>query len=144
MANLTLTQLSEKMKDIDFTILSTHTDGGEIAGRPMSNNREVEYDGSSYFFTWEKSRMVEDIKVTPKVALSFQGNKSLLGKPPIMINVEGSAEIIRDKTAFAEHWSPDLDRWFEQGIDTAGLVMLKVNASRIHYWDGEDEGELQV
>jgi general stress protein 26 len=144
MANLNLTQLSEKMKDIDFTILSTHTDGGEIAGRPMSNNREVEYDGSSYFFTWEKSRMVQDIKGTPKVALSFQGNKGLLGKPPIMINVEGNAEIIRDKASFAEHWSPDLDRWFEQGIDTAGLVMLKVNASRIHYWDGEDEGEIQV
>lgn len=38
----------------------------------------------------------------------------------------------------------DLDRWFEQGVDTPGLVLIRVAAARIHYWDGEDEGELTV
>jgi general stress protein 26 len=144
MADLTLADLSKKMKDIDFTMLLTHTEGGEIAGRPMSNNGEVDGQGDSYYFAWEQSRMVSDIQRDAKVSLSFQGNKGLLGKPPIMVAVEGNAELVRDKRAFEAHWTPDLDRWFEQGTDTAGLVMIKVHAHRIHYWDGEDEGEIQV
>jgi hypothetical protein len=41
----TLTDISEKVRDIDFAMLLTHTESGEIAGRPMSNNRDVGYDG---------------------------------------------------------------------------------------------------
>ena len=33
---------------------------------------------------------------------------------------------------------------FEQGIDTPGVVLVKVHATRIHYWDGEDEGEVPL
>ena len=28
--------------------------------------------------------------------------------------------------------------------DTPGLVLIKVHAIRIHYWDGEDEGEVAL
>ena len=141
MSTMTLPELAKKMGDIDFAMLSTRTEGGEIAGRPMSNNKDVEYDGDSFYFTQEESRMVGDIQREPKVALSFQASKGLLGKPGIMIAVEGKAELIRDKGQFEKHWTPDLERWFEEGVDTPGLVLIKVHASRIHYWDGEDEGE---
>ena len=50
MTDLTLEDISEKMRDIDFAVLSTRTEGGAIAARPMSNNRQVEFDGDSYFF----------------------------------------------------------------------------------------------
>lgn len=55
MAEMTLEQIAEKMRDIDFAILSTRTEGGAIAGRPMSNNREVDFDGSSYFFALDST-----------------------------------------------------------------------------------------
>ena len=51
---------------------------------------------------------------------------------------------MRDKARFAEHWDKSLDRWFPQGIDTPGMVMIEVDANRIHYWDGEDEGEVKL
>ena len=136
MKSKTLAELSRKMRQIDITMLSTHTEDGQIAGRPMSNNGEVDYDGDSYYFTWDRSRMVEDIERDPKVGLGFQGAKSF------HVAVEGTAELIRDKAEFAAHWSKDLDRWFERGIDTEGLIMIKVHATRIHYWDGEENGEL--
>jgi general stress protein 26 len=144
MSELSLSELSEKMRDIDFAMLMTRSEGGAIAGRPMSNNGEVQYRGDSYYFTWERSRMVNDIKREPKVALSFQGGKGLLGKPPIMINVEGDAELVHDKAAFAEHWNKGLDRWFEQGVDTPGVVMIRVHATRIHYWHGEEDAEIPL
>lgn len=144
MSDKTLAQLAESMATIDFAMLSTRTDGGQLAARPMSNNGDVKYDGDSYFFTYDASRTVSDAARDPHVGLSFQGQKGLLGKPPLFIAVEGKAELIRDKTAFEKHWNKDLERWFDKGVDTPGLVLLKVHAERIHWWDGVEGGELLV
>lgn len=144
MVQFTLPQLAKKMKDIDFTMLSTRAEGGQIAARPMSNNRDVDYDGDSYYFTTSDTVMVSDIERDPKVGLSLQGSAGLLKQRPFFAAIEGRADLIRDKGQFQAHWNSDLDRWFEQGIDTPGLVMIKVHAERAHYWDGEDEGEVTL
>ncbi|KQT85430.1 pyridoxamine 5'-phosphate oxidase family protein [Aurantimonas sp. Leaf443] len=144
MTQLTLSDISKAMADIDFAMLSTRTEGGAIAARPMSNNGDVAYDGDSFFFTYEAARTVADIERDPKVGLSFQGKAGLLGKPPMFIAVEGTAELIRDKAAFEAHWTKDLDYWFDKGIDTPGIVLVKVHAGRIHYWNGRDEGEIAL
>jgi general stress protein 26 len=138
MSGMSLSEIAEKMRDIDIAMLSTHTEGDAIAARPMSNNREVDYDGDSYYFTWDQSRMVEDIERQPKVSLTFQGSKTF------SVAVEGKAEVVRDKSQFEEHWTPDLDRWFDDGIETKGIAMIKVHAERIHYWDGEEDGEITL
>lgn len=143
----TLADISEAMRDIDFCMLVSRAADGSIGGRPMSNNREVEYRGTSRFFTCDDARMVDDIERDPAVGLTYQGKAGLLGvvgKPGLFIHVEGEARVVRDKARFAEHWTPGLDRWFEQGIDTPGLRLLEVAARRIHYWDGEDEGEVAL
>jgi len=140
----TLSDLSEKMRDIDFAMLSTHTSGGAIGARPMSNNRQVDYDGDSFYFAHDSARSVHDIAADPQVGLSFLGSSGVLGMRPFFVAVEGKAELIRDKNRFEAHWTKDLDRWFSQGVDTPGLVLIKVHADRVHYWDGEDEGEVTV
>lgn len=138
MSDKSLSDVAEKMRDMDIAMLSTHTEGGAIAGRPMSNNGDVEYNGDSYYFTWEQSRMVADIERNNQVSLAFQGKKTF------MVAVEGEAELIRDRQAFEAHWTPDLDQWFEDGIDTEGVVMIKVRATRARYWDGEEGGEVKL
>ncbi|MCR0985227.1 pyridoxamine 5'-phosphate oxidase family protein [Roseomonas populi] len=144
MAQKTLADLSKDMAKIDYAMLMTRAENGHIAGRPMSNNGEVEYKGDSYFFALDSTHTVGEIARDPKVALAFAGREGIVGQRPVFINVEGQAELIRDKGQFQAHWTTDLDRWFEKGIDTPGLVMIKVHASRIHYWAGEEEGELSV
>ncbi|MEP7453222.1 pyridoxamine 5'-phosphate oxidase family protein [Phyllobacterium sp. SB3] len=136
--NKNISYLAGKMRDIDICMLMTHTKNGAIAGRPMSNNRDVDYDGDSYFFTWDDAHMVSDIGGNSKVALTFQGEKAFA------IFLEGKAEIIKDKKEFEEHWTPDLNDWFKDGVDTKGLAMIKVHADRAHYWDGEEEGEIKI
>jgi general stress protein 26 len=140
----TLADISEKMRDIDFTMLSTHGADGAIASRPMSNNRDVDYDGDSYFFTCDDTQMVPDIERNARVGLSFQSKAGLFGVRPFFVAVEGQAELIRDKAQFEAHWTSGLDRWFKQGVDTPGLTMIKVRADRVHYWDGEEEGEVKL
>jgi general stress protein 26 len=140
----TLAELSEKMRDIDFVMLSTRAPNGAIGSRPMSNNRDVEYDGDSFYFAHDDAQMAADIARDPQVGLSFQGKAGLFGARPFFTAVEGRAQLIGDTRQFEPHWTNDLDRWFPQGIDTPGLVMIKVHAERLHYWDGEDEGELKL
>ena len=144
MADLSFSDISEKMRDIDFTVLSTRTEGGSLAGRPMSNNREVDYDGDSYFFTCDETRLVADIMRDPNVGLAYQAKSGMLGMKPFFLTVQGQAEAIKDKARFEKHWHKELDAWFKQGVDTPGLTLIKVHAERLHYWDGYDEGELDL
>ncbi|AWN23585.1 pyridoxamine 5'-phosphate oxidase [Deinococcus irradiatisoli] len=138
MPQKTLSDLSQAMRQIDIAMLSTHAENGAIAGRPMSNNGEVEYTGTSYYFTFEDAHTVGEIEADPQVGLAFQGQKSF------QVAVEGRASIIRDKAAMKDHWTPDLEKWFKEGLDTPGVVMIRVDAERVHYWDGEDSGEVKL
>lgn len=143
----TLADISEAMKDIDFCMLVSRAEDGAIGGRPMSNNRNVAYEGTSRFFAYDDTRMVGDIARDPAVGLTYQGKAGLLGvvgKPGLFVHVEGEARLVKDKAKFAEHWDKSLERWFEQGVDTPGLALIEVEARRIHYWDGEDEGEVRL
>ena len=144
MARKDMAEIAEALKDIDFVMLNTHTEGGKIAGRPMSNNRDVEYDGDSWFFLEEESRTFADVSRDPKVTVTAQTNKGLLGKPPTFLAIEGDAQIVRDRAALAAHWTKDLDRWWPNGPQTPGVALIKVRAQRIHYWDGEEEGEVKI
>ncbi len=139
----TLAEIAEAMRDIDFSMLSTTAQNGAIAARPMSNNRDVEFDGDSFFFSDESANTIADIERDPKVGLTYQGKGGLFGKPPIFIAVEGRAELIRDRAQFEAHWTKDLEYWWD-GPDTPGLVLIKVHAERIHYWDGKEEGEIRM
>ena len=143
----TLAEIAEAMKDIDFCMLTSRAEDGSLGGRPMSTNREVAYEGTSRFFTCDHHRSVEDIARDASVGLSYQGKaglKGLVGAPGLFVHVQGEARLVRDKARFAEHWDEGLERWFEQGIDTPGLVMIEVVAKRIHYWDGMEEGEVRL
>ena len=43
-----------------------------------------------------------------------------------------------------DHWVPDLERWFPEGLETAGIAMIHIRTIRIHHWDGENEGDMVI
>lgn len=141
---LTLNDISDQLTNIDFGMLSTKKADGTIASRPMSNNGDVEYAGDTWFFCDAQSRKITEIMSDPNVGLTYTARPSLLGKPGIFIAIEGRASLVDDKTTFTEHWISELERWFPQGVDTPGLLMIKVHASKISYWDGEEAGNIDV
>lgn len=138
MADKTLREIATKMANLDIALLTTRTSRGQLSTRPMSNNGDVSYDGNSYYFTFEQSRTVSDIGEDPHVSLGFSGAKGLY------VSIVGTASLIRHKPTLQQHWVPSLNQWFPQGIDTPGVVLVRVQASRIKYWHGEDEGELHL
>ena len=144
MANLTLPELSKKMAKLDFAMMATRSAAGVLTARPMSNNGDVAYEGDSYFFAYAHSRKAAELRADPYVTLAYTGAAGMLGGPPLFVTVEGSAALIDDKAVFAEHWTKDLDRYFPDGIDTPGVVMIQVTAKAIRYWDGNDEGTIAL
>ncbi|MEP6674914.1 MAG: pyridoxamine 5'-phosphate oxidase family protein [Ferruginibacter sp.] len=138
MAQKTLKYISTKMKNIDLCMLCTKSTRGSIASRPMSNNGDVKYDGNSYFFSFEKSQKVKDIMQDQAVNLSF------VAKDKMFIEVMGKAKIIKSKSIMEEHWVPSLDQWFKQGVETPGVVMIVVKASKIKYWHRMEQGEVKA
>ena len=59
----------------------------------------------------------------------------------LFIECYGYASIITQKSIMAEKWLDELTMWFPQGIETPGICMIKVTATRIQFWDKEEEGE---
>lgn len=141
MAKASLKKLSSLMKGIDLCMLTTVSGRGAPLSRPMSNNGQVDYDGTSYFFTDKKSLMVKEIKKNANVSLSFV-QPNLFSKT--YISVTGKANLTTDKLEMEKHWSPDLEVWFKDGLDTKGITMIEVEAKHIKYWKGSEEGELDI
>ncbi len=133
-----LSAVSKLMGRMDLCMLTTITSHGRLASRPMSNNGEVEYDGTSYFFTWEDSRMAQDISANKHVQLDFRAEKRFL-----FLAVQGEARVLHDKRVMKDHWHKELEQWFKDGLDTEGLVMLVVDAKRIQWW-GEEDGSIEL
>ncbi len=140
MAKLGLKDISDTMRQVDICMLTTNS--GALESRPMSNNRDVEYDGDSFFFTEETAELVADIQVRPEVNLAYT-HIPVIGRS-LYISVSGKADVVRDRGEMAKHWVKDLDAWFKDGVDTPGLAMIHVKADRVKYWQGEDNGEVKV
>lgn len=145
MPTKTVNDIAQLMAKIDFCMMETHSEDGHIAARPMSSNGDVEYRGQSWFYSFEDSRKIRDIRGDSRVGLCFQGSGGLMGlvgKPGVMIHVQGKASLIDDRATFRKHWVPELEFWFKDGVDTQGMIMIRVDADRIHYWDSMEEGEV--
>lgn len=135
---LTLTEISDTMRDIDICMLTTQAASGGLESRPMSNNRQVTYEGDSYFFSLGEMPVVKQITNDPRV------NLSLVGRKQFYLSISGTASIIRERAKLEKHWTKDIEKWFEQGLDTPGIVLIRVEAQHIQYWNGHEEGEISL
>lgn len=135
MKKASLKTIAEKMKDLDFCMMVTQDDNQVSHSRPMSNNGKVEYDGDSWFFTYEDSTKVNQIKQTHHVNLIYQTDDMLF------IECIGEGEIITDKDTLKDKWVDGLDQWFPEGTDTPGICLIKVSAKQVKFWHKDEEGE---
>jgi general stress protein 26 len=138
MATYSLATIARYMRKLDICMMVTQSKRGVLNSRPMSNNGDVKYSGHSYFFTYEGSQKIKDIEINPQVSLNFEGDNGLY------ISLNGKAKLIRNKTAFAEHWIPGLEQWFPDGIESEGMVLIDVKGRQVHYWQKNKEGKINL
>lgn len=116
--------------DAKVAMLTTMTAEGRHVSRPMSL-QEVEFDGDLWFFAYEQSSKVAQIRVNPAVNVSFSDEKN-----SSWTSIAGHAEIVHDRQKAEELYSSTLKAWFPEGVDTEGITLIKVHADSAEYWDG--------
>lgn len=137
MTSASLQTIARKMKNLDLCMLVTQDGRGSLHARPMSNNGKVSYDGNSWFFSYAGTQKVRQIENDPKVSLIFQS------KDKLFIACYGNASIVREQDILEEKWLDELNMWFPEGPQTPGLCLIKVTASRVHFWEEGEEGTYQ-
>jgi general stress protein 26 len=125
-----LQKLRELVKDIDFCMLTTVDEAGDLHSRPMSSNGDIDADGDIWFFTNASSHKVSEIAKLPKVNVSFADldNQRYL-------SVSGNAQLVRDRAKIDELWRPEFKIWFPEGKDDPEVALLRVSLEKAEYWD---------
>jgi general stress protein 26 len=122
-------RVKELVEDIDFTMLTTIDARGVLVSRPMST-RQMDDNGDIWFFTADDSKKADEIEKDHDVGLSYCDAKGMR-----YVSVGGRARIVHDRAKMEELYTPSLDIWFEDGLDTPDIALLKVRPLEIEFWE---------
>ena len=124
-----LEHVAELVDRARMCMLTTMTEDGKHVSRPMAL-QDVEFDGDLWFFTRDDSHKVTEVRANPEVNVSFSNSQQ-----SEWTSISGRAEVVHDRERAEELWSPMLEVWFEDGLDTPELALLKVHADTAEYWE---------
>lgn len=125
-----LQKLRELVQDIDFCMLTTVDETGDLHSRPMSSNGDIDANGDIWFFTSVSSHKVSEIEKLPRVNVSFADTDNHR-----YVSVSGTAQLTRDRAKIDELWRPEFKMWFPKGKDDPEIALLRVNLEKAEYWD---------
>ena len=120
----------ELVKGIDYALFTTQgTAGDPLHARPMAL-REVEDDGTLWFFSKKDSRKAKELTADPQVLATFADPKK-----QHFVTIAGRAEIVADRQKVEAMWSEVYRAWFPDGAKDDNVVLIRVEAVRAEYWD---------
>lgn len=122
--------VADLMSRAKVAMLTTTTADGRIVSRPMAL-QGTEFDGDLWFFTYETSAKARQINAHPEVNVAFTDTTG-----HSWTSLAGRARLVHDQERAKSLWAKPLQAWFPDGLQTEGLVLLKVEADTAEYWDG--------
>jgi general stress protein 26 len=125
-----LQKIRNLVKDIDFCMLTTVDENGDLHSRPMSANGEIDQEGNIWFFTDIASHKVSEVAKLPKVNVSFADPDNQK-----YVSISGLAQLVRNREKIEELWKPEFKIWFPGGMDDPKIALLKINLEKAEYWD---------
>ncbi|GAB3069602.1 pyridoxamine 5'-phosphate oxidase family protein [Nocardioides zeae] len=122
-------KVAELVEQARIAMLTTMTSDGKHVSRPMAL-QEVEFDGDLWFFCHDDSAKVAEVREHPQVNVSFADPKHAA-----WTSLSGTALLTHDADKARELWSPALEVWFPDGLETPTLALLKVDVATAEYWE---------
>ncbi len=122
-------RLKELVEEIDIAALTTRGARGNLVSRPMST-REVDEAGDIWFFTLDDSKKVDETERHHEVGLAYLDTSGHR-----YVSIAGRADVVHDRARMERLYSPSLDIWFEDGLETDGLALLRVTPVSSEYWE---------
>ncbi|WP_165070459.1 pyridoxamine 5'-phosphate oxidase family protein [Marisediminicola senii] len=120
----------ELVKAAQVAMLTTMTPQGKHVSRPMGL-QDAEFDGDLWFLADENSAKVAQIRAIPEVNVSFSDDKH-----HTWTSIAGRAEVVHNREKADQLFTPVLKAWFPEGVETPGLVLVKVESDSAEYWEG--------
>lgn len=122
-------RLRELVEEIDFTMMTTQDASGNLVSRPMST-REMDANRDIWFFTADDTKKVEEVEADHDLGLSYADAKGMR-----FVSIAGRATVVHDRAKMEQLYTPSLDIWFEDGLDTPGIALLKVSPVQVEFWE---------
>ena len=124
-------EIAKIIKDIKFALLTTSNAESHLHARPMTT-QQAEFDGDLWFIGAKDSGSVADIKLHPRVNVSYADT----GKGSY-VSVSGVGELIEDRAKLEELWSDFYKAYFQGGIDDPNVQLIKVEATGAEFWESD-------
>ena len=117
------------VKDIPFAMFTTSTAGGDLRSRPMVASASA-FDGRLWFFTRTQSAVAQELAANGQVNVTY-----VSAPEDRFVSVSGSAGVVRDDAQAAAMWQPAYQAWFANGPGDPDLSLIRIDVSRIEFWD---------
>ena len=132
-----LRPVTEALRELDICMLTSRS-GEALHSRPMSNNRQVEYDGDTWFFAFRDSRLAREVEADPHISLGYAANER-----GVWLAMEAEAELVDDDDEKRDRWFDELDRWFPDGPEDPNVTLIRAGATRVRSWGAAGDLDLR-
>ncbi|WP_409478931.1 pyridoxamine 5'-phosphate oxidase family protein [Pseudobdellovibrio sp. HCB154] len=129
--------ISDIIESAGICMLTTHNHAGGLCSRPMYT-QEADENGNLWFFTSSNSHLVSEIRSNHQVQLTYASGKEKF------VSASGNAYEVFDRARMIKLWTPMMKAWFPQGIETADLVLLRVELQDVEYWETPSSPVIKV
>ena len=130
-----ISTIAQHLREIDTCMLATRGEDGDLHARPMSNNGQVDWDGSSRFFAPADGRLVAEVRRDPSVVTTYRAEDRFA-----WVALSGEATIVDDDDEKREHWLAELERWFPNGPDDPNVALIRIEATYAQWWTDQGDG----
>ncbi|GAB5550308.1 MAG: pyridoxamine 5'-phosphate oxidase family protein [Sandaracinaceae bacterium] len=120
-------RFTDILDSFDDAMLVTRDRGGAPRARPMHIAKRT-VDGDLWFATSDESGKMSELEQDPRAAVTLQSKDAF-------VSITGRGQVVRDRSAIEEIWSPAMKAWFPEGKDDPNLTVLRFRAERGEYWD---------
>jgi len=122
-------KIKELSKKAGACFFCTRITAGSFCTRPMSAAK-IDDEGNFWFLSAVDSNKNKEIEIDTSVQLLFQGSDY-----SDFLNINGKAEISKDKNIIEELWDAIMKTWFTEGKDDPRITVIKVIPESGYYWD---------
>lgn len=122
-------QINSMIQEIEIAMLTTQAESGLIRSRPMISVCR-HFDGDLWFFSHVDDPRMTDIKANSRVGIVYASPNA-----KSYVSMSGEADVVTDRRKMEALWKDDLLEWFDEGVDTKGLSLIRVKVDHAEYWD---------
>jgi general stress protein 26 len=122
-------QFRSLIDDIPFAMFTTRVADGTLRSRPMVASAAA-FDGCLWFFTRTTSAVALEVQAEPNVNVTY-----VSAPEDRFVSVSGHATIVRDEAQATQMWLPTYQAWFAGGPSDPELSLIRIELTRVEYWD---------